>query len=81
MLTKRQKKELQEQFNYYSYLAELQKRVGNSLEYERNLAKMWALKDAFYTFGYIVKCEKQDEECGIKYPYYEFVKEQGDIKR
>ena len=75
MLTKRQKEELQEQFNHYSYLSKLQKSVGNSLEYERNLAKMVALKDAFYTLGYTIKCEKQDEKCGIKYPYYEFVKE------
>ena len=75
MLTKRQKEELQEQFNHYSYLSKLQKSVGNSLEYERNLAKMVALKDAFYTFGYTIKCEKQDERGGIKYSYYEFVKE------
>ena len=75
MLTKIQKKKKQKKFNYYSYLAKLQKSVGNSLEYEKNLAKMVALKDAFYTFGYTIKCEKQDGKCGIKYPYYEFVKE------
>ena len=75
MLTKRQKEELEEQFNYYSYLAELQKYVGNHLEYERNLAKMWALKEVFYTFGYTIKCEKQEEKDGIKYYYYEFDKE------
>ena len=75
MITKRQKEELQEQFNYYSYLAELQKSAGNSLEYEKNFAKMWALKSAFYILGYTIKCEKQDEKDGIKYYYYEFVKE------
>ena len=35
---------------------------------------MGALKDAFYTLGYTIKCERQDEKCGIKYYYYEFVK-------
>ena len=74
MITKRQKEELQEQFNHYSYLFALKKSVGNCLEYERNLAKMGALKDAFYTLGYTIKCERQDKKCGIKYYYYEFVK-------
>ena len=75
MITKRQKEELEEEFNLYSYLAELYKHLGNSLEYERYLAKMWALKNAFYILGYIIKREKQDEKDGMKYYYYEFVKE------
>ena len=75
MITKRQKEELEEEFNFYSYLAELYKHLGNSLEYERYFAKMWALKNAFYILGYIIKREKQDEKDGIKYYYYEFVKE------
>ena len=72
MITKRQKEELQEQFNHYSYLAELKKSVGNCLEYERNIAKMGALRSVFFTLGYTIKCQRQDEKCGIKYLYYEF---------
>ena len=75
MITRRQKEELEEEFNLYSYLAELYKHLGNRLEYERYFAKMWALKNVFYILGYIIKREKQDEKDGIKYYYYEFVKE------
>ena len=72
MITKRQKEELQEQFNHYSYLAELKKSVGSFLDYERYIAKMGALRSAFFTLGYTIKCQRQDEKCGIKYHYYEF---------
>ena len=44
-------------------------------EKEEKTEKMWALKNAFYILGYIIKREKQDEKDGIKYYYYEFVKE------
>lgn len=75
MITKRQKEELQEQFNHYSYWAELNKRMGKVSEYNTNISKMCALKDAFYALGYTFKCEKQNEKGGIKYYYYEFFKE------
>lgn len=75
MITKRQKEILEEEFNLYSYLAELYKNLGNSLEYERYIAKKGTLRGVFYLLGYIIKREKQDEKDGIKYYYYEFVKE------
>ena len=75
MLQKRQIKELEEQFNLYSYLASLYNNKGNYLEFSKNISKMWALKNALYTLGYTIKRKKQEEERGIKYYYYEFVKE------
>ena len=75
MLQKRQIKELEDQFNLYSYLASLYNDKKNYLEFSKNISKMWALKTALYTLGYNIKCEKQKEECGTKYYYYEFVKE------
>ena len=75
MLQKRQIKELEEQFNLYSYLASLYNNKGNYLEFSKNISKMWALKNALYTLGYTIKRKKQEKERGIKYYYYEFVKE------
>ena len=75
MLQKRQIKELEEQFNLYSYLASLYNEKGNFLEFSKNISKMWALKTALYTLGYNIKREKQKEKRGTKYYYYEFVKE------
>ena len=75
MFTKRQKEELEENFNLYSYLAELYKHLGNCLGYERYIGKMCVLENAINILGYIIKCEKQEEENGIKHYYFKFVKE------
>lgn len=77
-MTEEQKEKLEEQFNYYSYLAELHK---SNLEdddcselYHRNIKVKWALYEALKVLGYtfVYACTK--EHMGIEYWTYKLVK-------
>ena len=73
MITKRQKEELEELVNNFSYLAEVGKKMDDCLEYNFNNKKVCALQNALDILGYGVKCESRIKN-GIKYYYFELVK-------
>ena len=78
MLTDEQKEELEEKFNYYSYLTELNKRNLDDDDcaelYRKNISIMWALDEALKVLGYTFVYAYTEECMGIKYWAYKLVK-------
>ena len=78
MLTDEQKKELEEQFNHYSYLAEKNKRYLGyddcSELYRRNIAIMEALREALKVLGYTFEQAHTEKHIGLEYWAYKLVK-------
>ena len=70
MLQKRQIKELERQFNDYSFHRILNEKIGYYEDSFIYMGKMGALRIALNTLGYIVNVEKIDEKYGVKYKYY-----------
>ena len=78
MLTDEQKEELEDKFNYYSYLAEQNKRNLDDDDcaelYRKNISIMWALDEALKVLGYTFEYSYTEEYMGIKYWAYKLVK-------
>lgn len=77
-MTNEQKEELEDKFNYYSYLAEQNKRNLDDDDcaelYRKNISIMWALDEALKVLGYTFVYSHKEEYIGTKYWAYKLVK-------
>ena len=72
-MTEEQKKELENQFNYYSWKREIHQFLGENEQKWNDTSMMHALIDAFWTLGYRFKLKEEKTESHITYQSYELV--------
>lgn len=73
-MTEEQKKELEKQYNYYSYEKQYYKINGcNKQEIQKYIYKMSALESAVHSLGYTFKNKNMEEIEGCKYIAYELI--------
>lgn len=72
-MTEEQKKELENQFNYYSWKKEIHQFLGEDGKKWEDVSMMHALREAFWTLGYSFKPKEEKIESHITYQSYELV--------
>ena len=72
-MTEEQKRELEYQFNYYSFHREMNYKLGYKEDSEKNEAKMLALRNALKVLGYAFRFEDSEIKNNIEYGIYRIV--------
>ena len=73
-MTRKQVEELEFQLNHYSFLKDLNEKLGHDEDSKMNFDKMNALMLAAETLGYETHFKYFDKKNGVDYQYYKLVK-------